>query len=74
MRFSNGREGQGVLNIVFSVNCYVDDMVMEVSKDLLILSIGNVTYAVWNCGLSKPVSKLCKITVQRYTGKLHVTQ
>ena len=42
VRFSE-REGRDVLNVVFWFNIYEVYMVVEDSKDLLVLSIGDLT-------------------------------
>jgi len=53
-QFLNGREDQHVLNVVILFNFYEIYMVIEDSKDLLILPIGDLT---WNTRFSKPLSK-----------------
>ena len=54
--FSNRKDGQNVLNVIFSFNCYEVYIVTEDS----VLSIGGITYHIWNTGYSKPVGKLYK--------------
>ena len=55
VRFSNRKDGQNVLNVIFSFNCYEVYIVTEDSKDLSVMSIRGVTYHIWNTGYSKPV-------------------
>ena len=49
MHFPNEIENQDVLTVFFSFNIYEVYMVMEDSKDILILSIDNVTNHMEYC-------------------------